>query len=347
MIFAFGRSTGGVSMRWIVLSVVSMLLVAPVLNGATYVVGYGDTLWDLSIHYYGTPYHWEDILYANEHVVDQYHLMPGQVLLIPGIATTSTYSTDTFSNVFGYYNASAEPLLSRIQIETAGSVATEPVVPLGYVLLTNVEEADDYYREIAIHGDMIEIDLGASEGYSEGDLFHILSPNEYVLDPETGREIGQVIRVAGVCRIVGTTLSTSIALIEHSYKPICPDDLIVPYTPAANVVVNNYPAASDLTAYVLAFRDKEMINAYTFNVIYLNRGSADGLNTGDVFTAYNYGENILTPDGQNINTADLPVADVVILATGTSTSTALITMNRTDDLILVGDRLHLTRSQLN
>ena len=150
-------------MRWIVLSVISMLLVAPVLNGATYVVGYGDTLWDLSIHYYGTPDYWEDILYANEHVVDQYHLMPGQVLLIPGIASTSVYATDTFSNMFGYYNASAEPLLSRLQLETAGSVATEPTASLGYVLITNVEEVDDYYRDNAIHGDLIEISLGVKE----------------------------------------------------------------------------------------------------------------------------------------------------------------------------------------
>ncbi len=334
-------------MRWIGLSVISMLLVAPVLDGATYVVGYGDTLWDLSIHYYGTPYHWEDILYANEHVVDQYHLMPGQVLLIPGIASTSVYSTDTFSNIFGYYNASAEPLLSRLQIETAGRVATEPVGSLGYVLITNVEEVDDYYRDNAIHGDLIEISLGASQGYAEGDVFHILSTDEYVSNPETGREIGQVIRVAGVCRIIGTTPSTSIALVEHAYLPIYPEDLIVPYTPAANVVVNNYPDVTDLTAYVLAFRDDDIVTAYTFNVIYMNRGSVDGINLGDVFTAYNYGVNMYTPGGQNVNTADIPIADVVILDTGTSTCTALVTSNRTDDMIQVGDLLHLTRSQLN
>jgi hypothetical protein len=348
MIFATDRSTGGVSMRWIVLSLVSMLLAAPVLNGATYVVGYGDTLWDLSIHYYGTPYHWEDILYANEHVVDQYHLMPGQVLIIPGIVSSSVYSTSTFSNVFGYYNASAEPLLSRLQLETAGFVASQPVVPLGYVLITNVEESDQYFRELAIHGDVIEIDLGASEGYSENDVFHILSASgEWVKDPNTGMELGQVMRVAGVCRIIGVTPATSIALVEHAYRPIYEGDLIVPYDAAANIVVDNYPDVDGLTTNILAFRDDEIMNAYTFNVVYMTRGSNDGLNAGDVFTAYNYGENMYTPGGENVTTADLPIADVVILDTGIATCTALVTMNRTDDLIAVGDMLHLTHSQLD
>jgi hypothetical protein len=324
-----------------------MLVAAPVLNGATYVVGYGDTLWELSIHYYGTPYHWEDILAANEHVVDQYHLMPGQVLLIPGIAGSTSYSTSSFSNYMGYYNASAEPLLSRLQIETAGGIAITPIDPLGYVLITNVEESEEYFRELAVHGDLIEIDLGANEGYVENEVFHVLSPGEYVNDPDTGRDIGQVMRVAGVCRIIGTTPSTSVALVEHSYLPIVDGDYIVPYVPASIVMVNNYPGVDGTTARVLAFREDWIPDAYTFNVIYLNRGSSDGLSPGDVFTAFNYGSEVLNPDRETIETMDIPVADVVVLTTNETTCSALVTMNRTDDLIEVGDLLHLTRSQID
>jgi hypothetical protein len=347
MIFASDRSTGGVSMRWIILSFVSMLVAAPVLNGATYVVGYGDTLWDLSIHYYGTPYHWEDILAANEHVVDQYHLMPGQVLLIPGILGSTSYSAASFSNVIGYYNASAEPLISRLQLETAGSVATTPVDPLGYVLITNVEETEEYFREFAVHGDLIEIDLGANEGYVENQVFQVLSPGEYVKDPDTGREIGRVMRVAGICRIIGTTPATSVALVEHSYLPIVDGDYVVPYVPASIVLVNNYPEVQGITTRVLAFREDWIPEAYTFNVIYLNKGYTDGLSPGDVFTAFNYGTEVMNPESERIETADIPVADVVVLTTNASTCSALVTMDRSDDLIEVGDMLHLTRSQID
>jgi len=335
-------------MRCLILAAMLLLIAAPVINGATHIIGYGDTLWDLSIHYYGTPDLWVNILNANEHVEDQYSLIPGQVLLIPGISRGMVYTSGSSTSTIGYYNASAEALLSRLQIETAGMVAVNPVVPLGYVLTVNAEEEGFYRNEVAIPGDLLEIDLGADAGVVTGNVYHILEPGEFVDNPETGRELGQVMRVAGVCRVIGTTPSTSIVKLEHAYIPIVENDLIVPYRAAEDIIVNNVPVISELEVNVLAFRNKELLDAYTFNVIYLDCGTNDGVSPGDVFSAYKYGRTMYAPGGRRvIETADIPIADVVILSTELTTCAALVALSRTANLIQPGDALHLASSQLD
>jgi len=99
---------------------------------------------------------------------------------------------------------------------------------------------------------------------------------------------------------------------------------------------------------VLAFRNPELLDAYTFNVIYLDCGTSDGVSPGDVFSAYKYGRTMYAPgDRRIIETADIPIADVVILAVEPTTCAALITLSRTANLIQPGDALHLSSSQLD
>lgn len=325
-----------------------MALIAAASQAGVYEVGYGDTLWDISTWFYGTPQKWPDILEANPDVRGAEYLIPGMILMIPDAQTGytdsgyGTYSTEIPAGAV--IIRSSESILSRLQREAAGYVTYEPFSPLGHIIETNAEEEGVYRHLTAIPGDILELDIGAGEGIEEGRAFHILRSGETVEDPETGNR-GTIIRVAGVCRVTHTTPSTSIAKLEHCYLPVTAGDAVVPYQAAGDIRINNEPSTDHGSLWVLGFRDPDRSQGYTYDVVYLSAGDQQGIKPGDVFTSYASGEQRRDADGNWISTADLPIADLVVLTTESRTCAAMIVSSRTPNLIGTGDRLFLTRSQ--
>jgi hypothetical protein len=326
------------------------VLLVTVSVAGEYVVGYGDTLSDISLHFYGTWEKWVDILAANPDLQGAEYLVPGMILQIPDVeggvtvSGTNSYSAEIPSGAVVI--RSSEPILSRIQRESAGFVSYSTLNPQGFVLSTNAEDQGEARHLTALPGDLIELNFGADQGVETGRVFHILRECEEVEDPETG-DRGHVIRVAGVCQVESTTPSTSIAKVQHSYLPILEGDMIVPYRAAGDIRINNGPGADRGLLWVLGFRDRDRTCAYTYDVIYLSAGSSQGISPGDVFTGYSPAEQVKDVDDQWVFTAEIPIADVVVLTTEARSCAALVVSTRTTDLIELGDKLYLSRSQLD
>ncbi len=324
------------------LSVPVVILAASAVAGE-YVVGYGDTLWDISNWFYGTPEKWEDILQANPELQGVEYLVPGMTLYIPQYGSSAASAP---SGIPGgaVVIRSSEPILSRLQQESSGFVIYTPLNSIGYIIATNAEEEGIYRRLTALPGDMLEIDAGSSEGVEEGQIFHLVREGEEVTDPESGRK-GTIYRTSGVCSVVETTPETSIAYLEHAYLPVKEGDAVIPYHPASDIRVNNAATEEQLVLQVLGLRNSDRTCAYNYDVVYLSGGARQGISPGDVFTFYSRGEQLRDSDDQWITTADIPTADLVILTTEEESCAALVVANATPDLIETGDLLYLTSSQ--
>lgn len=330
---------------------IAVLLAITALTASTageYVVGFGDTLWELSLHFYGTPLRWEEILAANPQVSSPQSLVPGMVLTIPGVTQAgASYSPGNYTvNVptSAIVNRSSEPILSRLQREGAGMVSFDGFAPLGRIIQVNTEEEAENRFSMGLPGDLLEIDFGSDRGVEAGQVFHIMREGETVNDPFTG-DRGRVYRVAGVCSVLETTPSTSIVKLEHGYLAVRDGDLVTPYRAAGEVYINNLPVVGNTAVYVLALKNPDNRNAYAFDVIYINAGTEAGFSPGDVFSAYSYGEQYELMSGTEILTADIPIADVVILTTERRSAAAMVVSNRSATLVAPGDRLYLVRSQ--
>ncbi|MCD4701364.1 MAG: LysM peptidoglycan-binding domain-containing protein, partial [Candidatus Aegiribacteria sp.] len=263
----------------------------------THYVGYGDTLWDLSLHYYNTPFHWEDILNANPFLEGVEYLQPGSELIIPdisGITITSQAYDSGYSGTYTTSGTSRRPLLSRLVLETAGMVTSDPPDAVSYIIELDVEEEEVFVGSEAYPGDLVAIDIGQDQGVQIDRVYRIYKTGEEVRHPQTGILLGNVIRVAGVCRVVDTSPSSSIALIEHAYFPVNIGDYLVPYTSSAPVPVSSSSVVEDIDAYILAFQDPDIVRAYSYDVVYIDRGTDDGLKPGDIFNMYKYGHAILS-----------------------------------------------------
>ncbi len=315
----------------------------------THYVRYGDTLWELSIYYYNTPFHWEDILNANPFIEGVEYLQPGSELILPdisGVTITSQAYNSGLSGIYTTSGTSSRPLISSLTLATAGMVTSNPPDAVAYIIALNVDEVGMSFVEEVYPGDLVALDIGHDQGVALESVYKIYSVGEEVRHPQTGIILGNVVRVAGVCRVIETSLSSSIAMIEHAYIPVSVGDYLVPYTSTVPVPVLGSAVAEGIDAYVLAFRDPDLGRAYSYDVLYIDKGTEDGLTSGDIFNMYKYGNAVLSPSGETVVTPDIPVCELIILGTRTNTSSAMITSISISDLVHIGDRIELIRKQL-
>lgn len=314
----------------------------------THYIRYGDTLWDLSIRYYSNPFYWEDILNANPSIEGVELLQPGSELIIPDIFGNSVSSVSYGTDIYGSYTTagtSSRPLLSRLLVETAGMVTNDPPDPVSYIIETDVDDDEKYGEMVAYPGDMVAIDIGQDQGVEVDRVYKIYKTGEEVRHPQTGILLGNVFRVAGVCRVTDTAVSSSIAIVEHAYLPVDTGDYLIPYTSSAPVPVSTSEVFESMDAYVLAFQDPDIERAYSYDVIYIDKGASSGLQPGDIFNMFKYGQEISSPSGRVVHTPDIPVCELIVLETTQNTSSALIFSISFADLVRIGDRIELARKQ--
>ena len=314
----------------------------------THYVRHGDTLWDLSIRYYDNPFHWESILNANPTIVGVEYLQPGSELIIPDIysITTSGTYTESGSNIYTTAGTSSRPLLSRLLLETAGMVTSNPPAPVAYIIETGIDEYDYYGELVAYPGDVIALDIGQNQGVQVENVYKILETGEEVRHPQSGILLGNVIRVAGVCRVIDTTPSSSAAILEHGYLPVNTGDYLIPYTSSAPIPVMSSDVIESMDAYVIALQDPYLDKAYSYDVVYIDKGASDGLEPGDIFTIYKYGHEVLSPSGETVDTPDIPVSELIILDTEPNSASVLIFSIASSELVQIGDRIELIKKQL-
>jgi len=334
----------------VILSVLILLIGAAFSVSAaarTHYVGYGDTLWDLSIHYYNTPFYWENIQNANPFLEGAEYLQPGSELIIPDVSgvTVSSQAFDSGnSGIFTTAGSSSRAFLSRLILETAGMVTSDPPDAVSYILEIDVEE-EEFIGLVGYPGDLISIDIGQNQGVVRDRVYKIYKTGEEVRHPQTGLLLGNVIRVAGVCRVTATSLSSSVALIEHGYLPVNIGDYLVPYTSSAPVQVSTSPIVEGIDAYILAFGNPDDERAYSYDIVYIDKGTDSGLRPGDIFNMYKYGHEVISPSGETVVTPDIPICELIILETLQNTSSAMIISISSSQLVHIGDRIELSRKQ--
>ncbi len=309
-----------------------------------HVVDYGDTLWELSIRYYGTPFLWQDILEANPDLEGVEFLMPGDVLVLPYIGAQQTADT-VDGGLYTTSGATHRPILSRLVLETAGMISDEEPDPAGYVIQTNPDEESMFGDHVAFPGDYVALDIGQDEGLEVGRAYRVFEVGEEVEHPETGERLGRIHRAVGVCSVTEVNPDACMAIVEHSYLPVETGQYVMPYTSIAPITVTSSEVVEEMDAWVVGFRDKHTLRAYTFDVVYIDRGSNDGLQPGDMFEMFHYGERVETPDGETVTVPDVSISQMIVLDTRTETSAAMIITNTDAALIDIGDHVELTRRQ--
>jgi chemotaxis protein MotB len=160
-----------------------------------------------------------------------------------------------------------------------------------------------------------------------GDLYTVYKRTRKVFHPATGQYLGFLITRLAVVQVVQVDDQLTTARALRAFGPAAPGDPVMKFTTATLDDAAASPASTDVTGMVIELQaDLQMTLVAQRNIVYLDRGSEDGLRPGARMELVRYGGAL--PPRQ--------VGEVRVLSTEGRTSTALVT--KSVSRILVGDQ---------
>jgi len=165
-----------------------------------------------------------------------------------------------------------------------------------------------------------------------GDLYTVYRRVRKVFHPVTKEYLGFVVNRSAVVKVMATNHALTTVEVVLTYGPVSPGDPVVRFAvPSPESAANSASDIKDLEGMIIELQaDRAMTLVSQSNVVYLDRGKDDGLQTGDVVDIYRH-------------SAGLPprtIGQFKVLSTESRTATARITKATTR--VMRGDRFKVT-----
>ncbi len=158
--------------------------------------------------------------------------------------------------------------------------------------VNNIESSDmivgaaDKGKTMYAYDDIVYIHVRSKESVNVGDKYLIYVPLERVRHPKTGERYGRLIRGLGILQITAKDSSDVLtARITLSFGDIERKNLLTPYQEPSLIYRSSQKGSKDISGYILEVADHHTINAQT-DIVYLDKGSLDGVEPGDRFIVY-------------------------------------------------------------
>jgi hypothetical protein len=229
---------------------------------------------------------------------------------------------------------------------------------------------DSRYKNTFMPGDLIYINVGADHGVKVGDEFEVTRPVHDATDikwfkyqAQLSRAMGTTYADIGRLRVVNVQQKTSTAEVRIFCDLMQRGDIVRPFQPRPSPALHD--VKFDLFAPPSGKKIAMVVNSKTFGVVagagkivYINLGSAQGVQTGNYFRLFRYQGTRIDTNYQMRDTAykvygfgSAPVAyqwdnlprqimgEGIVLRTGPNSSTVLLTTSREE--IYVGDYAEL------
>lgn len=281
----------------------------------THTVVRGNTLWDLSIQYYQTPWEWRVIFNANRDVVEDPHwIYPDEVLVIPGLPADEEAeepvdepeAEEVAEDLvpFGLraprpVNEGARTIFYTEDDEPGGGVRGSTMTELVAVSADQV-----YSAPWLLRGDAMPASTGTVVGFAEaGERGETMKMYDHIrIDMPAPARVGehlQIFRVPRAIPMVGNVsrpvgVATVVTIEEHGvvaqvrkvFGRILPDDLVRPI-PQYSLEPGVYaePISGGSEAMIMGFAGVQEVTDVG-HVAFLDLGSDDGIAIGDEFVLY-------------------------------------------------------------
>ncbi len=142
-------------------------------------------------------------------------------------------------------------------------------------------------KSIFAYDDTVYVKIQPRENIKAGDKYLIFTTLGKVKHPVTGKRYGRLIRGLGVLEITDNdpTVDVLTARITLSFDAIEVGAQLAPYQEPSLIYPSSQKAAKDISGYILEVVDARTINA-DLDVVYLDKGSQDGVDRGDKFVVF-------------------------------------------------------------
>lgn len=176
-------------------------------------------------------------------------------------------------------------------------------------------------------GDVFYIRLKDPGTEKVGDLYTVFRRAKKVFHPATGEYLGFLINRLAVVEVVQVDEHLSAVKAVRAYGPMSPGDPVVKFSLPVEDDGTLSPASGEVSGMVVDIQsDMKMTLVAQRNVVYLDRGSEDGLRVGNHMDLVRHGGGL----------PPRKIGEIRIIATERRTATALIT--KSTSRVLKGDQ---------
>jgi len=295
-----------------------------------YIIKKGDTLWDISGSILNDNFLWPKIWQANPQIKNPDLIYPGDRIIIP---------TKEELRRLGLPVKKVAPAVEKAPPVTEREArAMKEKPPVKYLLNKSLYIASGWISEdfpsigkiVASPSDRIAfgnndiVYLSLNREVTKGERFLIIREIKKVRHPETGRILGHQIRVPGILEVTGIKDNTPVAEIVDVFEEVQIGDGLMPYDDMEPPIMPEKPRRPDINGYIVESRMNNR-GISSGDIIYLDRGLNDGLQTGDIFNVFSSAKTVTTEIGL-----------IQVVSLRASTSTAIVLKSRQE--IGIGDK---------
>ncbi len=312
------------------------LVTAPLM---AYQVTKGDTLWDISGKFLRNPFLWPKVWALNPYISNPHWIYPGNKVqlktpVVPMKAAPKAIRAQQKRSQPVTVHKPGPHIFIYENVHAAGFIAESRLREVGRVLMNE----DD----TPLNSEPKILCFYAREGETiyPGDRFTTFTYVKTVKHPyKSYKKLGYLVQLGGDIEVYRVEGRFCFAKILHSYQEIGEGDPIGRFERWPNKFVLT-PFRKPLNAYIVMMKDGLMMGAQD-KVVYIDKGSADGLKPGHRLSIYEKCPSKFDPYRPccrakvRMTAPDRRVGSLVVLATQPHTATAIVYTNRRE--IEVGD----------
>jgi len=313
-----------------------------------------DTLWDISGRFLNDNFKWPQVWKLNPYIKNPHLIYPGDVIRIVPPEGVEGKEEKT-----GEFDMGTLPVVevapgteSVVTLEPEAPVMPPPPVPTvsssaisrkGFISEYALEESgaiigSSEERMLLYEGDVVFLSFKEGEAVEAGSRYTIYTTASKVKHPGKSKSPGYMIDILGSLVVTEVTEPVT-AKVDESYKEIEVGARLMPYRePVSEVKMTD--ADAEVTGYIVAALDGSN-NLIKGDIVYIDRGTEDGLKDGNTMRIYRNREKVGDPvSGGRVRLPDEDLGALVVVHADTKTSSCIIIKSL--KAIMPGDRVTTT-----
>jgi hypothetical protein len=287
-------------------------------SGLYYTIVKGDTLWDLSEHFYDSPWVWPDLWEQNQEVPipNPHWIYPGQRVRVFSREELQRMAAPVKEPEPEVAPPPEPSFYFYAPIDRVGFVR-EPVSPSGTIFKMKKKG----HKKLISQMDLVYVQPAEDCNFKVGDRFTVFRTLESLKDPDTRKSAGIQHYIVGLVEISDVQPKFSVGRILKSYREIRRDDLLMPYEPRSpNVLLTK--GKEGFEGKILAAEERQNFFG-DHETAFINKGRNDGVEVGQLYSVY-YQETERIR-GKECLLTPVNYGKILVLLTEENTATAVVT----------------------
>lgn len=261
----------------------------------------GDTLWDIAHAELNNSLLWPKIWKENTWIKNPDKIYPHQIVKIP----VYLIKKEKFKEETGRRDAASyqEPVRNEagkraVPIKTQPLVDRNTIMAAGYMSDTIPAggKLSGSPAGLFIFGNDDAAYVDFNHAVNVGDRFYIIKASDLIRHPVTGTKMGYVISIGGIAEIVKVKGGETIAKITKCFREIEQGELLVPYYEIETPMTTGQFNRPHINGMIVA-AGKDCPYQSMLDIIYIDKGCKDGIETGDMFRTVAVDDDHPVPNG--------------------------------------------------